>query len=163
MPGKALRILLLAAPLLGACAHWPKKPAPEPSAPKEIIAPVDRPARVLTTAQRPRPSATPARIRPSPPTRPAAPPAQATGGNDISIVTKPGASPAESVPLFRQAIVLANVRASVADLPNPPQAEFRQGLLTLKFRGQSPEQISTAVNRAMKVPEVTRVQAIASE
>lgn len=159
MSGKVLRILLLAAPLLGACAHWPKKAAPEVPVPKQVVAPADRPARAAATPSRPRPAATPARTRPSPPARPTAP-SRPAGGPDMTIVTKPGASPAQSVPLFRQAIVLANVRASVADLPDPPQAEFRQGLLTLKFRGQSSEQISTAVNRAMSVPEVTRVQVV---
>jgi hypothetical protein len=92
---------------------------------------------------------------PSPSTAPvvAAPPTAA-------IISKPGAPATQPVPLFRQAIVLANVRAAVAGLPAPPQAEFRQGLLTLRFRETTPDQVAAAVNRAMSVPEVTRVQVI---
>lgn len=78
------------------------------------------------------------------------------------ILSKPGADPMRSVPLFRQAIVLANVRAAVSGLPNAPQAEFRQGLLTLSFKGASEEQISAAVNRTMAISEVTRVRVIPS-
>jgi len=72
------------------------------------------------------------------------------------------ASPAVSrfwspVPLFRQAIVLANVRAAIAGLPAPPKAEFQRGLLTLTFGQATSEQIAAAVNRAIEVPEVTRL------
>jgi hypothetical protein len=77
-----------------------------------------------------------------------------------TIHAKPGADRARPVPLFRQAIVLANVRAAVAGLPAPPQAEFRQGLLTLKFRGASEKEITAALQRTMEVAEVTRVQVI---
>ena len=53
------------------------------------------------------------------------------------------------MPLFRQAIVLANVRAAVAGLPAQPKAEFQRGLLTLTFpRGTQPE-VATAINRTL--------------
>jgi hypothetical protein len=77
------------------------------------------------------------------------------GGQSV-LVTRGAAEP---VPLFRQAIVLANVRAAIAGLPAPPKAEFQRGLLTLTFGQASSEQIASAVNRAIEVPEVTRLRA----
>jgi hypothetical protein len=78
-------------------------------------------------------------------------------GNSLLVSRGPAAAP---VPLFRQAIVLANVRAAVAGLPAQPRAEFQRGLLTLTFpRGTGPE-VAAAVNRAIEVPEVTRLRVI---
>jgi cytoskeletal protein RodZ len=159
MAGKALRILLLVAPLLTGCALWEKKaPAASPEA-KQIVAQAEHTKPPTTSVRRPRTTSSPTTATSAPTSQSSAQTAPADGGNAV-IVTKPGASTAKPVPLFRQAIVLANVRASVADLPNPPQAEFRQGLLTLTFpRGTSTE-VNKAVNRAMGIPEVTRVQVI---
>ncbi len=64
------------------------------------------------------------------------------------------------MPLFRQAIVLAAVRAAVAGSPAVPKAEFRHGLLTLTFAQGTPAQIATAVNSAIAVPEVVRLGVI---
>jgi len=159
MAGKALRILLFTAPLLGGCALWEKGPSIESSPPKQVV-PATKPAtrkEVEPRAPRPTRSASSART-PAPTASPTA--NSSANENTAVIVTKPGASPAQPVPLFRQAIVLANVRASLAALPNPPQAEFRQGLLTLTFREAPGEQVTTAVNRAIAVPEVARIQVI---
>ena len=157
MAGKAHRILLLVAPLLAGCALFEKKPpAPTPET-KQIVVPSE-PAPLPNTPTR-RTSA------PSKPAKPAATseasaPVAKIGAGQAFIVTKPGAPASPSVPLFRQAIVLANVRASVAGLPHPPQAEFRQGLLTLTFPSGSKADATAAINKALAVPEVTRVQVI---
>ncbi len=78
-------------------------------------------------------------------------------GNSLLVTRSTAAAP---VPLFRQAIVLANVRAAVAGLPAQPKAEFQRGLLTLTFpRGTQPE-VATAINRTLAIPEVTRLRVI---
>jgi len=161
MSGKALRILVTVPLFLTGCAVLAPKPAEIAAREKTAGALAARPSaaaaqtpprrvetRTRSVSPRPKPV-------PSPSTAPvvAAPPTAA-------IISKPGAPATQPVPLFRQAIVLANVRAAVAGLPAPPQAEFRQGLLTLRFRETTPDQVAAAVNRAMSVPEVTRVQVI---
>jgi hypothetical protein len=157
MTGKALRIALLATPLLVGCASWRKTPAPEP-APVQQIAPAEASTRgAATTPLRPakttkRLSSTSATSQPTPPPAPAQ-----TGP---VIVTRAGASQAQPVPLFRQAIVLANVRAAVAGLPAQPKAEFQRGLLTLTFTRGTQAEMAAAVNRAFAVPEVSRIQVI---
>lgn len=164
MSGKALRILLTAPLFLAGCAVFAPKTAPPTTSDKSasvaairpMSAATQTPPRRVETRTRsvsPRPKPVPS---PSSASVVAAPPPNA-------IISKPGAPATQPVPLFRQAIVLANVRAAVAGLPAPPQAEFRQGLLTLRFRETTPDQVTAAVNRAMSVPEVTRVQVIAFE
>jgi hypothetical protein len=161
MSGKALRILVTLPLFLAGCAVFAPQPADTATPDKSASAPAIRPssAAAQTTPRRvetrtrsvsPRPKPVPS---PSSATVVAAPPSAA-------IISKPGAPATQPVPLFRQAIVLANVRAAVAGLPAPPQAEFRHGLLTLRFRETTPDQVAAAVNRAMSVPEVTRVQVI---
>jgi len=54
----------------------------------------------------------------------------------------------QPVPLFKQAGVLAAVRANLADSPAKPRAEFRRGLLTLTFDRGSNAEIAEAVRRA---------------
>jgi hypothetical protein len=76
------------------------------------------------------------------------------------MVTKAGAAQAQPVPLFRQAIVLANVRSAVADLPAQPKAEFQRGLLPLTFPRGKQAEVAAAVNRAFAVPEVSRIQVV---
>ena len=88
------------------------------------------------------------------------PPAPAKTGPII--VTRAGAAQAQPVPLFRQAIVLANVRAAVAGLPAQPKAEFQRGLLTLTFPRGTQAEMAAAVNRAFAVPEVSRIQVVPS-
>ncbi len=70
------------------------------------------------------------------------------------VVTRGDTPDAPTVPLFRQAIVLAAVRAAVAGCTSPPVAEFKRGLLTLTFAGGSPAEIANAINRAIAVPDV---------
>jgi len=57
----------------------------------------------------------------------------------------------QPVPLFRQASTLAAVRATLADSPARPQAEFRNGVLTLTFDRGSNEEIASAVNKTLSV------------
>ncbi len=73
------------------------------------------------------------------------------------VVTRGDTPDAPTVPLFRQAIVLAAVRAAVAGCASPPSAEFKHGLLTLTFAGGTPTEIASAINRAIAVPDVVRV------
>ncbi len=75
-------------------------------------------------------------------------------------VTRENAGSAAPVPLFRQAIVLAAVRAAMAGLPAEPRAEFQRGLITLTFGQGSSAQIADAVNRAISVPEVHRLRVV---
>ena len=155
MTGKALRIALLATPLLVGCAIWRKTPAAEP-APIQQIAPKEgSPRGAATTPLRPaktRSSSAPATSQPAPPRAP-------TTTTPV-IVTRVGATQAQPVPLFRQAIVLANVRAAVAGLPAQPKAEFQRGLLTLTFPRGTQAEMAAAVNRAFAVPEVSRIQVV---
>jgi hypothetical protein len=162
MSGKALRMLLLATPLFTGCAILSPKPPVAPSQSKDIATPVIRPSGAANkvTPRRTDTRARPASSRPKPAATPTPPARAGTAPFSSALIIKPGAPATKPVPLFRQAIVLANVRAAVADLPAPPQAEFRQGLLTLKFRGASSDQIAAAVNRAMTVPDVARVQVV---
>ena len=167
MTGKTPIIAMLTALSLAACTSVRKTPAP--SAPT-----VATTAPVLAPQPTPKPTPSQAKPRPRPgpsatratPTASSAPPRTATainarvsrepGGNSL-LVTR--GSAADPVPLFRQAIVLANVRAAVAGLPAQPKAEFQRGLLTLTFpRGTQPE-VATAINQALTIPEVTRLRA----
>ena len=164
MSGKALRILLLATPLVTGCAILSPKPPVVPSQSQDLTTPAARPtgAEIKAAPRRVDARARPASSRPKQATASPTPPSGAsTAPFSSALIIKPGAPATQQpVPLFRQAIVLANVRAAVADLPAPPQAEFRQGLLTLKFRGANSDQIAAAVNRAMTVPDVARVQVV---
>jgi hypothetical protein len=167
MSGKALRILLFVTPLLAGCAILSPKPPVAPAQSKDIAAPAIRASGTETkvTPRRNDTRVRPSSSRPKPATTSPTPSTQAsTAPFSSAPIIKPGAPTTQQpVPLFRQAIVLANVRAAVADLPAPPQAEFRQGLLTLKFRGANSDQIAAAVNRAMSVPDVARVQVVPAQ
>ncbi|MEX1111253.1 MAG: hypothetical protein WEB31_05580 [Chthoniobacterales bacterium] len=157
---------MLAVLSLAACTPVRETPAPpSPAAtvtqPRAAVPPAPKPAPVKNkprVAPEPAPARATPRATPPPRTAPAinAKVSREPGGQSV-LVTRGTA--AEPVPLFRQAIVLANVRASVAGLPAPPKAEFQRGLLTLTFGQATSEQIATAVNRAIEVPEVTRLRA----
>jgi hypothetical protein len=66
----------------------------------------------------------------------------------------------DGVPLFRQAIVLASVRAGLAGTPAAPQAEFRNGLITLTFDRGTPQQIAASVNKTLDGREVSRLRVV---
>jgi len=66
-------------------------------------------------------------------------------------VSRGGAASSQPVPLFRQAGTLASVRAALAGSPAQPQAEFRNGVLTLKFDRGSNEEIAAAVKKTLTV------------
>ena len=109
-----------------------------------------------------RPASTAKRLSSAPATsQPTPPPAPAK--TEPIIVTRAGAAQAQPVPLFRQAIVLANVRAAVAGLPAQPKAEFQRGLLTLTFPRGTHAEMAAAVNRAFAVPEVSRIQVVLAQ
>ena len=63
----------------------------------------------------------------------------------------------QPVPIFRQAGVLAAVRANLSGSPAKPRAEFRRGLLTLTFDGGNNAEIAAAVRRAMNTPDTGAV------
>jgi hypothetical protein len=166
MTGKAQLMAMLAILSLAACTpvrETPPPPSAATSTPQRIAtppAPAPAPAKVKPRAV---PAPVPPRVTPRidpAPSKPApainAKVSREPGGQSV-LVTRGAA--AEPVPLFRQAIVLANVRAAMAGLPAPPKAEFQRGLLTLTFGQASSEQIASAVNRAIEVPEVTRLRA----
>ena len=158
MSRKSLLALTLSL-LLGGCASF--RPPTEPTAPpppqqaaslREVAPPAPKP----TPHPRPRPAAEPT---PSPVRTPANPETiqgSVLRDGDALIITRGAATP---VPLFRQAIVLANVRAAVAGLPAQPKAEFQRGLLTLTFLVGTKPDVVSAINRALAVPEVTRLRA----
>lgn len=164
MTGKAPLIATIAALSLAACTTMREKPAPpaapEPTKPASIkpaLSPTPTPAKI-----RPRPTPRPA-ARPTPrpaPSNPATPTAIRANvvkeGNSLLVSRGPASQP---VPLFRQAIVLAHVRAAVAGLPAQPKAEFQRGLLTLNFPAGTQPEVATAINRAIEIPEVTRLRA----
>lgn len=158
MSGKNLMVACcLVTGLTTGCASL-RPPEVRPAPPEETSSVQLGPAPKPT----PRRTAQPAAPRAS---RPAPAPGAATPiranvvneGNSLLVTRSTAAAP---VPLFRQAIVLANVRAAVAGLPAQPKAEFQRGLLTLTFpRGTQPE-VATAINRALAIPEVTRLRVI---
>lgn len=125
---------------------------------------------VPKTASRPEPIAKPA---PPPPSRPKVTKAASrselpalVGANSswndsgtILLVTRTNPAATAPVPIFRQAIVLANVRAALAGSRAAPKAEFRRGLLTLTFTRGTPAEVAEAINRALSVPEVQRLAA----
>ncbi|MFZ4483338.1 MAG: hypothetical protein ACOYOL_05075 [Chthoniobacterales bacterium] len=76
------------------------------------------------------------------------------------LVTRRGTTTVPAVPLFRQAIVVAAVRATVAGQPAEPTAEFSSGALTLTFTRGSPEEVASTINRAIAVPEVLQVRVV---
>ena len=157
MTGKVLRIALLAAPLLVGCASWQKTTATAPG-PKEQVVPLQTSQPLATTTPL-RPTTTSQRL-PSAAAAVKSPPPPAPAKAEPIMVTKAGAAPAQPVPLFRQAIVLANVRAAVAGLPAQPKTEFQRGLLTLTFPRGTQAEVAAAVNRALAIPEVSRLQVI---
>ncbi len=167
MSGKILIAVLAASVILvGGCTrvHEEAKPqdrasitpAPGTEPPKPV--PSRTPAKPATP---PRPPAVSRETAPPPaPTRAELPPlinaaAAWTDYGKSLVVTRGRHQP---VPLFRQAIVLASVRAAVAGSPAAPRAEFRRGLLTLTFGRGTNAEIAAAINRAIAVPEVTRLE-----
>lgn len=166
MPRKVLITALASTILpLGACTKA-RNEAPAPPAVAEVKPPpAASPAPPRPAAKRTIPRATPSpmdapagRPRTTQPDLPSLIQASSSWlehGTTLLVVARGQSQP---VPLFRQAIVLANVRSAVAGSPAAPRAEFRNGRLTLAFdRGTNPE-IAAAVNRALSVPEVTRLE-----
>jgi len=158
MAGKALISALLAV-LLTACTT--PRTVIEPAATAAVVAPATAAPAVVAP---PRPPATRTTARPV--ARPPAPPPAATSELGTLIrghVTREGHTlfvtrgANNPVPLFRQAIVLANVRSALAG--TPATAEFRRGLLTVNFPSGTNRQIAGAINRVLQVPEVTRLRA----
>jgi hypothetical protein len=76
------------------------------------------------------------------------------------LVTRRNTATVPTVPLFRQAIVVAAVRAALAGLPAEPTAEFSGGALTLSFARGSAIEVASAINRAIAVPEVLRLRVV---
>ena len=153
---------LLAVPLallLGGCASLrpPTEPtAPPPQQPTASLREVAAPAPKPTPRPIPRPAAKPTPFPARTPANQETIQGSVLRDGDALIITRGAATP---VPLFRQAIVLANVRAAVAGLPAQPKAEFQRGLLTLTFPAGTKPDVVSEINRALAVPEVTRLRA----
>ncbi len=174
MPRKAVIICALAAVLAAAGCATTRKDSGAPAAhgsSREPTAPVAAPAPTRQTTESPS-----AKHAPAQPPRPKTPPASTAHANPHAtlpalieaqtawvdygrslVVTRGNASSLPPVPIFRQAIVLASVRAAVAGSPAGPKAEFHRGLITLTFMRGTSQEIAAAVNRAIAVPEVLRL------
>jgi hypothetical protein len=166
MTGKAPLAFTLLALLVAGCTTAREKPPTAPAPEVSTATPAPKPKPQPTPAKK-RPASTTRSVKPAPPAAPVAatPPrpaaqinATVTRDTDNSLLVSRGPT-TKPVPLFRQAIVLANVRAAVAGLPVQPKAEFNRGLLTLTFPPGSKTEATTAINKALSVPEVTRLRA----
>lgn len=160
-----------AAALLAGCTVAEKHRAPSPQAPaSESPAQAAPPAKPKTQAKptrkpAPAPTATTSAAQEPPKPRQEVLPlvraetAWLDYGRTFSARREPAATNG-GVPLFRQAIVLASVRAALAGMPATPQAEFQNGLITLTFDRGTPQQIAAAVNRTLDTPEVSRLRVV---
>ena len=163
MARKVLLGWTAAALALAGCTTPKEKPAPAATA---TVAPKPKPA--------PAPVAPKAKPRPaprssSPPPTPTPAPARAelpgmiqsgaqwTSPGFQSLSVRQG-GPIQPVPIFRQAGTLASVRAALAGSPAMPQAEFRNGVLTLKFDRGSNAEIASAVNKTLSVAGTRNLQ-----
>ena len=160
MSGKAPIAIVLFVLLASGCTTVRETPAAAPA----VVAPAPKakpqPALVKkpATVSRPAKPSTSSPVATAPQRVAAQINANVTRDANNSLLVSRGTT-AEPVPLFRQAIVLANVRAAVAGLPAQPKAEFQRGLLTLTFPPGSQGEAATAINKALTVPEVTRLRA----
>ena len=161
MPRKILLLPLAAALFLAGCSGLREKslPTPPPAAPTvvRIASPAvlrDAPETKPRTVSRPLPRATPQTTTAS---KRADLPAMIgdgaawTSSGFQSLAVRRGTAAQQPVPIFRQAGTLAAVRAALADSPAQPQAEFRNGLLTLRFARGSNEEIAAAVKKTLSV------------
>ena len=164
MAGKTRMFAALSISALSACTTVPETAAPAPPAAAAALPRTAPPAaKAAPTGPEPRSAPRPSPTRPTQTATPAAPPSSTINANvtrnaDDSLLISRGSN-TQLVPLFRQAIVLANVRAAVAGLPVPPKAEFNRGLLTLTFPPGSTTDAAAAINQVLAVPEVTRLRA----
>lgn len=159
MSGKAL-IIIASAGMLAGCSTPQHTPAANlhVSSPNAVIAePKPLP---IAPAKKPDP-----RTTPRPALRPPAPNTSLTemingtvSQNGRQLTVTRGA-PTAAVPLFRQAIVLAAVRATLNNFRPAPQASFQRGQLHLDFASGSEAEIATVINRTLDLPEVTRLLA----
>lgn len=160
MARKVLLGCISAALAFAGCTTAREKPAPSTPA---SVAPAPKPDPTPTpVVAKTKPRSTP---RPAP--RPATAPAPTRsdlpgliGGGATwvdpgrTLVVNRGTPGArQPVPIFRQAGVLAAVRANLAGAPAKPHAEFRRGVLTLTFDGGDNAEIAAAVRRAMNTPD----------
>ena len=156
--------LLTAALLLAGCATARKEPVPPLTAAQPTTIPKTQ-AATEHTAQKRRPQTA---SRPASPRTKPQPVSPNTSRADLPALigsgatwTSPGfqslsikrgeAATQQPVPIFRQAGTLAAVRSALADSPARPQAEFLNGVLTLKFAGGGNEEIASAVNKTLSV------------
>jgi hypothetical protein len=160
MSGKALIVIFASAGLLAGCSTLPHTPAANPhvSSPSAVvaepkplpIAPAKKPAPRTSTRPAPRPPA---------PNTSLAEMINGTVSQNGRQLTVTRGAPTAAVPLFRQAIVLAAVRALLNNSRPAPQASFQRGQLHLDFASGSEAEIATVINRTLDLPEVTRLLA----
>lgn len=161
MPRKILLFPLAAALFLSGCAGLREKSLPTPPPAPTAVVPTAPPAVSRDTAEakpraisRPVPRATP---QTSTASKRADLPAMIgdgaawTSSGFQSLAVRRGTAAQQPVPIFRQAGTLAAVRAALADSPAQPQAEFRNGVLTLRFARGSNEEIASAVKKTLSV------------
>ena len=159
MSRKVLLGLLSGALILTGCAASRKEPVPSrsisaapaatPRAEQSKVPSNHKPRPSRSVSQKPQPGA-PTINRADLPGLIGSGAAWSVPGQRMTI-NRGGAAPSQPVPLFRQAGTLASVRATLANSPAQPQAEFRNGVLTLKFDRGSDEDIAAAVNKTLSV------------
>jgi hypothetical protein len=161
MSGKALISPILGALLLTACTT-PRATVEMPATTATVLTAESStaPPNAIRPGTATRPPARPA-VRPATPPAPQPPlasliRANVTRDGNTLFVSRGGAN--APVPLFRQAIVLANVRSALAN--TPATSEFRRGILTVTFPSGTAQQIASAINRTLDVPEVSRLRAV---
>lgn len=168
----------IAALLIAGCSTAREKSTPPPPVHREEpkAAPSPTPAAVAkkTPVKGSTPTSTPSHPKPKP--RPqqlqtSAPPHQDLAaligdgaswmdyGNTI-IITRGGAAARQPVPLFRQAGMLASVRAALSNSPIHPWTEFRHGQLVLTFTKGSNSEIAATVNKALSASEARNAKVI---
>jgi len=159
-------LLMLA---IAGCATEGNRPQTAPPVPAQatVVAPPPAPPRPAAPRRpRAKPAPTPTPAPPAPAGRASystlpsmiTDPASWTEQGRSMVVVRDAAGSDKTVPLFRQAIVLGQVRSALAESKAAPAATFGHGSLTLDFSQGSTEEIAEAVNKALAVPEVGSVQ-----
>lgn len=166
--------LCIAALLIAGCNTAREKSTPPPPVHREAPKPSPSPTPATAARKAPVKSLSPAPSHPKPKPqqpKPPAPPHQdlaALIGDGASwmdygstiIITRGGTAARQPVPLFRQAGMLASVRAALSSSPIHPWTEFRHGQLVLTFTEGSNTEIAAAVNKALSASEARNAKVI---
>jgi hypothetical protein len=160
MSGKALIVIIASAGLLASCSSIPRTPTKTPEIPPPNVVVADLSPRTSAPAKKPTPRPTaPIAPRKVVPTTSLAGLIDGTVSQNGRQLTVTRGAPLPAVPLFRQAIVLADVRASLNSSSSAPQASFQRGQLHLRFEQGNNTEIASAINRVLDLPEVSHLVA----